>query len=155
MTITGTLEHIDGRKLLVGDKTVYLRKGIDSAQFLPLLASEVVIEAVEEKGFLMTDNVKPVLPKAEVEKTKPVDMPPSKNLPKPADVLYSAKASEPTGIPRSQKDIDILTQWSYGQATQAVWANCNDSLALNTDQMKGRIRALAKWYRDEVLNRAG
>lgn len=158
MTITGTLSHIDGRKLTIGDTLVVLRKGVDSAKYFEYLMSEVEASYEEEKGYKMVSEVKPSLPVSKATEVKgPIDQAPSANVPK---LVYGIPEAAPAvkadgNGNRSQKDIDILTQWSYGQATQVTWANTNDAMALNTEQMKTRIRGLAKWYRDEVLQRNG
>jgi hypothetical protein len=63
MNITGTLNHIDGRKLTIGEDVVVLRKGVEPSQYFQHLMTEVEATYEEEKGFKMVTEIKPSLPK--------------------------------------------------------------------------------------------
>jgi hypothetical protein len=176
--MTGLLTHIDGRKLTINyndaqelgethDAVVYLRKGVDSAQYMPLLLSEVEVTIEIEKGHSMVKEIRPALPKTEAESVKgPVDMAPSANVP----VLNFGKSQESfTTAPvaegakfvqkpdnRTQKDKIITASWAMGNTLLSpALANCNDAMALNTQQTLERAKRIAleltKWVEEQSI----
>lgn len=169
----GILEHIDGRKLKVGDATVYLRKGVDSAQYLPLLQSDVLVETVEEKGFQMVQHIAPVsmqvskpsLPKTAVEDTKPVDMPSSANVPKlkfgDSSSFTSVVGGETAPVAKivykpDTKQKAITASWAMGATLNSLaLAQCNDAMALSTQQTVERAKHIAeeliKWVEEQAV----
>lgn len=151
-----TLTKIDGRKLSVTDeegkgRVVYLRKGVESNQYLPLLHAGVELQTETEKGFEMVKDIKPSLPVTEATKAGPVDMPASQNVPK---LDFSAGPKGFTDVSggegkkidtRSQKDHDIMRQWAIGNVLQSrALSGANDAIALNTVQTMERAKKLAE-----------
>lgn len=152
MEITGLLSKVDGRNLTIDNETYVLRKAVVE-KFAGLQPGLVNVQFEVEAGFKMVTDIKPEIPATEVEKTPAQpEMAPSATM---QTANASAKGAEFVAKPqpRSQKDMDIMTQWSLGQATSPSWGNCNDALVLSTEQLKARIKDLAAWYRNEVLGR--
>lgn len=153
MEQSGLLTEIVARNVILDNGTFFLRKSADPAKFVGLVGTRVTVEFEEDKGFQMVKDIKPEIPVTAVEKTPAQpSMPPSQTM---TSADMNAKGAEfvQKAQPRSQKDLDIMFQWSLGQATSPTWANCNDALVLSTEQMKNRIRDLSAWYRNEVLGR--
>lgn len=152
MEYTGLLTQIDGRNLTIDNETYVLRKAaIEKCSLIHVGMVSVQYEV--EAGFKMVSDMKPEIPATEVEKTpaQPQQAPSKTMTAADASVKGAEFVAKPQ--PRSQKDMDIMTQWSFGQATSQTWTDCNDALVLSTEQMKARIIALAAWYRNQVIDR--
>ena len=168
MTTNGILEHIDGRKLQLNcgrDQIlpVYLRKGVDANQYLPLLQSEVEVITVNEKGYEMVQEIKPALPKTEVEKVKgPIDMPPSANVPV-LNFGESQKTFTTSQHPMVEikyrpdtKQKVITASWAMGAVLNShALASTNDAMALSTQQTMERAKKLAgeliAWVEEQAI----
>jgi len=157
MTITGTLEHIDGRKLTIGEDVVVLRKGIEPAQYYQHLMSEVEATYEEEKGYKMVSEVKPSVPKTKAEETKgPIDQAPSANMPKLQFGIPEAAPVEGVSVfgNRTQKDLDIMRQWAIGATLNSkALSECNDALALSTSATIERAKKIAEGLTVWVVTR--
>lgn len=159
MEKTGVFTNLDGRQVTVDMDTFFLRKSAlenttDYEVIQSLVGKKVSVTSVEEKGFNMVQEIKPEIPATAVEKTpaQPL-MAASQTMTVANDAAKGVEFTQKPGNNRSQKDMDITYSWSFNCATSDVWANCNDSLVLSTEQMKHRIRDLAAWYRNELLSR--
>lgn len=152
METTGLLSKVTGRELVIDNETYHLRKALVE-KYPGLQPGLVTVQFEVEGGFKMVSDLKPEIPATEVEKT------PAQPAQAPSQTMAAADAGAKgtefaaKAQPRSQKDLDIMYQWSLGQATSPSWGSCNDALVLSTEQLKARIKDLSAWYRNEVLGR--
>jgi hypothetical protein len=152
MEHTGLLSKIDSRTFVIDNENYYARKA-EVEKFKNFQLGLVTVTYEEDAGYKMIKDLKPEIPVTTVEKTSAQpQQAPSQNM-TTADAAVKGTEFVQKTQPRSQKDFDIMYQWSLGQATSPTWSNCNDALVLSTEQMKARIRDLSAWYRNEVLGR--